>query len=144
MEQISEREFAIKTLQHHKLKVTNSRLMVLQILSSSNQPMTVKDIGKMVTKSELAVTEASIYVILRAFLSRGLVNKYRFETEKSLYSLVPLGMPIIATCSQCQMTLSLHNPVLEKMLNQLCMHSRVILEEYTLSLIVRCQRCNLL
>lgn len=82
MDHTIERELTIRTLRHYKLKVTNSRLVVLQILSRSTHPMTVKDMGKVALKLSFSITEASIYIILRTFLGCGLVNKSSAERAR--------------------------------------------------------------
>jgi Fur family ferric uptake transcriptional regulator len=85
-------------LKSHSLKVTPTRVMVLEILSKAKKPLSVKDIQK---KLGQAIDLATLYRTFETLRFSGLVLEVDFKHGHSHYELATMKHHHHAICEKC-------------------------------------------
>jgi Fur family ferric uptake transcriptional regulator len=143
------------TLDHHKLKKTTTREMVLGILEKADKPLSVEDIfvlakksktfstGKNTTKTPDLVT---IYRTLETFKLAHIVREVTFKDRTARYELIDEhgGHCHHAVCNSCGTTEHIDDPAIEEALHTLAKKFKHIkkVDEHVLEFFGVCKSCN--
>lgn len=89
-----------KILKKNNLKITAVRLLILEILMTDKTPLTAEQIYK---KTKKIADQASTYRTLNIFISKGLIRKLEFFTDRASFELIdPKKHFHHLICQKCQ------------------------------------------
>lgn len=74
-----------KAIKNAKLKLTPTRILVLELLHKNHKPLSVKDIYQKLEKEKL--DQVTIYRVLNSFAKAGLVRTVEFGDGQSRYEM---------------------------------------------------------
>lgn len=85
------------------LKVTKHRNSVLEVIESSNRPVTAEDIYIILKQKDISINLSSIYRILDTLVANSLINKFIFEeTNKTCYEMNDMQHKHYLICNGCK------------------------------------------
>lgn len=150
------------TLEHHKLKKTTTREIVLVILEKAEKPLSVEDIFVLAKKNTVKGTRKSplkgslknilknpdlvtIYRTLETFKLAHIVREVTFKDRTTRYELVDEhgGHCHHAVCNSCGTTEHIDDPAIEKALHILAKKFKHIkkVDEHVLEFFGVCTSC---
>lgn len=94
-------------LNSKKIKITDARYMILNILSNHNSPMNYEQIK---AKMPFSMDKATFYRNILTFEKKGLVNKFESKDRVSYYELGK-GNHAHFMCEKCQKIVCIDIPV---------------------------------
>lgn len=152
------------TLDHHKLKKTTTREVVLGILEKADKPLSVEDIFVLAKKSKIFTTGAdknaskviknttktpdlvTIYRTLETFKLAHIVREVTFKDRTARYELIDEhgGHCHHAVCNSCGTTEHIDDPAIEEALHTLAKKFKHIkkVEEHVLEFFGVCRSCD--
>lgn len=146
------------TLEHHKLKKTDSREAVLSVLGKSLKPMSVEDIFALVKKdkaflrgdnSKLKAKKpdlVTVYRTLETFKLADIVREVVFKDRITRYELIDEhgGHCHHAVCDSCGLTEHIDDPAVEKALSVLSKKFKHIkkVDDHILEFFGVCDKCS--
>ncbi|MEK7060810.1 MAG: transcriptional repressor [Patescibacteria group bacterium] len=84
-----------------KTRDTTARKAILDILTTSDKPRTVKDIIQLLSEAALEVDRTTVFRIMNAFTDRGIVRKLEFGEGNFRYELLSLPHHYHIVCTHC-------------------------------------------
>ena len=84
-----------------KTRDTTARKAILGILTTSDEPRTVKDIIQLLSKRAFDVDRTTVFRIMNAFTDRGIVGKLEFGEGNFRYELLSLPHHYHIVCTNC-------------------------------------------
>lgn len=141
------------TLEHHKLKRTTNREVVLEILEKANKPLSADDIFVLARKSKVFSTSKSktpdlvtIYRTLETFTQAGIVKEVLLKDRTTRYEIVDEhgGHCHHAICNSCGASEHVDDPAIEKTLQTLAKKFKHIkkVDEHVLEFFGLCTSCS--
>jgi Fur family transcriptional regulator, ferric uptake regulator len=145
------------TLEHHKLKKTTNREVVLEILEKAAKPLSVDDIFVLAKKSKAyGVSKGilksktpdlvTIYRTLETFTYAGIVKEVLFKDRTTRYEIVDEhgGHCHHAICNSCGASEHVDDPEIEKTLQALAKKFKYIkkVDEHVLEFFGVCKSCT--
>lgn len=153
------------TLEHHKLKKTANREVVLEILGKANKPLSADDIFVLVKKSKAFGASKSvfrnsssnaskgkipdlvtIYRTLETFTQAGIVKEVLFKDRTTRYEIMDEhgGHCHHAICNSCGASEHVDDPTIEKALHTLAKKFKHIkkVDEHLLEFFGTCTSCS--
>lgn len=92
----------LSLLADHKLRVTQSRRLVLLAMIDAQRPLSQKDVHEKIVKSDAGISLVTVYRILELFEQIGLVHRH-FRTGKFTFCSLreQNGHHILLSCEEC-------------------------------------------
>ena len=84
-----------------KTRDTTARKAILDILTTSDEPRTVKDIIELLSERTFDVDRTTVFRIMNAFTDRGIVRKLEFGEGNFRYELLSLPHHYHIVCTHC-------------------------------------------
>lgn len=143
------------TLDHHKLKKTTTREVVLGILEKAEKPLSVEDIFVLAKKSKMFAAAknttktpdlVTIYRTLETFKLAHIVREVTFKDRTARYELIDEhgGHCHHAVCNSCGTTEHIDDPAIEEALHTLAKKFKHIkkVDEHVLEFFGVCKTCT--
>lgn len=90
----------LDTLKHHGARLTKTRLAVLEIFSSENQPLSVAEILVFLKQHGVLVNKTTVYREMEFLLEKGVVSAVFLDEKHTKYEL-NLGHHHHLVCREC-------------------------------------------
>lgn len=141
-----------KAFQSTKMKKTEARISVFDVLNVSEEPLTIEDIHTKISKlykSKKIVKKpdlVTVYRTLDTFEKAGVAKKVLFKDKKTRYELSHGhdGHCHHAVCSSCGKTEHVDDPAIEKALTNLSKKFKIVTQvhEHVLEFFGLCISCK--
>ena len=125
------------------LKVTKHRNSVLEIIESSNQPISAEDIYILLKQKNISINLSSIYRILDTLVANSLINKFIFEeNNKTCYEINTMDHKHYLICSNCKRMLPISGCPLESYEAELEKSLGFTITNHRLEIYGYCKECK--
>jgi Fe2+ or Zn2+ uptake regulation protein len=140
------------TLEHHKLKKTGSRELILDILEKAKGPISVEEVFDLLKKTALKQKDklktpdlVTIYRTLETFKLSGIVREVVFKDRTTRYEVVDVDGNHChhAVCNICGVTEHIDDPAIEKALQTLTKKLKkvTVINDHVLEFFGVCKTC---
>lgn len=89
-------------LKTHNLKVTASRLAVLELLNSIQTPLDVPSIIELLARKHIKMDRVTAFRIINIFTNKGITRKIELQEGKARYELTSRPHHHHAVCIKCR------------------------------------------
>lgn len=132
----------VKKLRVAKVRATLPRLLILKILSASEQAMTAYEIEKAVAELNSTLFLTNIYTVLRSLEQVNIIQRYHKPGERqAVFSLKTQFKMIVCECTQCKKKLDIDQKELNQLLQQFYQQKHLNVKSYSLMIQVECEQC---
>lgn len=100
-------------LRDHKIKVTEGRKVILQILKDSDDAMSVDYIYDMCIRRGLPINLSTVYRTLELFFEKDIVNKFDMGNGKYNYTLKNDDHTHVIECEICHKEVEIDCPMIQ-------------------------------
>jgi Fur family ferric uptake transcriptional regulator len=129
-------------LRQLNLKVTEQRLLILQILNSGQRKhVTAQELYEKVSEKDSSVGFATVYRMLRKLAEAGFVTEVRVGSAPARYELNPKNHHDHITCIRCGKICEFHNAELEGLQAQIAKSLGFTLTSHVMELYGICKTC---
>jgi Fur family ferric uptake transcriptional regulator len=131
-----------KDLKRAGLKITEQRLVILDILKKSkNHHISAEDAYKELIKKDLDVGIATIYRVLAKFEEVGIVNKINFDNNMSVFELANTEHHDHLICTECGNIEEFTDEIIEQHQSDIAKKYNYKLTSHSLNLYGICKNC---
>ncbi|MDH0031300.1 MULTISPECIES: transcriptional repressor [unclassified Acinetobacter] len=133
----------VKKLRAAKVRATLPRLLILRILSESNQAMTAYEIEKAVAELNSTLFLTSIYTVLRSLEQANIIQRYHKPGERqAVFSIGTQSGSVICECIKCKKRIEVDQRELDQNLQQFYQQQQLNVKSYNLIIQVECKECT--
>lgn len=130
-----------KTLSNLDLKVTKSRVAILEILERKKQPVDVAEIAQALEESKIATDLVTIYRILEIFTEHHLIERVDFGEGKFRYELAK-GKHHHLICEKCGRIEEIRDCPISEIENSIAKTHHFQVKRHTLEFFGLCSSCQ--
>lgn len=135
----------VKKLRVAKVRATLPRLLILKILTQSNQAMTAYEIEKAVTELNSTLFLTNIYTILKSLEQANIIQRYHKVGERqAVFSIKTQFKSVMCECIKCKKRVDIEQDELNQLLQQFYQQQKLKVKSYSLVLQIECQECQML
>ncbi len=131
-----------RRLRHAGYKLTNARVMVLQVLENSPGHITSADVLEWVHRMDDSIGRASVFRTLDLLTQLNIIRPTYIESSVTPhYVLLPDGHHHHIVCTNCNRTIEFHDCELEQVKARLEARFNVQITGHLLEFFGRCETC---
>ena len=133
---------AKELLAQHKLKITKSRIAVLEAISSAKKPVSAQEIGLSIKKG--IANPVTIYRILQSLSEKGIIRKINLRHDHIDYELVSESDHHHIICTTCGRIEDFTDCSSEKLIRAAMKQSQhfATIHEHAIELFGKCTSCT--
>jgi|GEM_PF-207566 len=124
------------------LKVTDQRLLILQVLHSGRVHVTAQEVFEKVSALDVSVGFATVYRFLRSLTDHHIVNEVRMGGGSARYELKPEGHHDHLTCTNCGRICEFENHQIEGLQQAVAEQFGFQLTGHLMELYGLCAKCQ--
>lgn len=125
-----------------KTRDTTARKAILDILTTSDEPLTVKDIIQLLSKRAFDVDRTTVFRIMNAFTDRGIVRKLEFGEGNFRYELLSLPHHYHIVCTKCGTIRDVEGCYVEDVEKETATKYNFKITHHRLDFFGLCERCQ--
>ena len=103
----------LNLLKENKLKVTECRVKILEIIQNTETPLAVKEIYNEMVKKNIDVEYSTVYRCINVFVDKNILIKYDMKDGKYYYSIRNHHHTHIVKCKICNKATEIDCPLEE-------------------------------
>lgn len=131
-----------KIIREMHLKVTNQRVAILKILSTSGQHFMVQEIYEKIHKQFPEIGFATVYRFVKKLTDFKFVSELRMGGLPARYEMAPSRHHDHMSCTQCGKVVEFENPAIEAMQEKVAEELGFTLTGHVLELYGLCPECQ--
>ncbi|AOA59052.1 Fur family transcriptional regulator [Acinetobacter larvae] len=125
-----------------KLRVTLSRLLVLDILNQAPGELAAWEIEQQLLNKQKKMNISAIYSILKTLEYKGLVQRFKVAGHHAYFSLNKSIGLVKCRCNVCAQMQHMDEALLQQCIVQYCEAAGLKLKSYSTLIDVICQKCS--
>lgn len=129
-----------KDLEDAKLKLTRSRIAILEILKSEKRPLDVSEIILYLEKLKVETDQATVYRSLNAFYEKGLIKRFELQEGKFRYEMSGNDHHHLI-CENCGRIEDISDCNLDSLENEITRKKKFVVKRHALEFFGLCERC---
>lgn len=131
-----------QSLQEHGLKLTRSRLAVLQVLAATSEHLKVAEVHRRAQRIDGHIGLASVYRTMDLLTRLGLVKDVHVEHRPRHYASITERHSHHLVCTSCGLTLEFSDCRLDRLSRTLAQRTDFEIEGHCMELFGRCRKCR--
>lgn len=135
-----------KILKDKNLRITKSRILILDFFQKVSKPLDVNSIKSYLKKSKININESTIYRILSVFVKQGILKIIEFGEGKSRYELTSSPHHHHLVCKNCGYIQDIQSKQLHKVINYISNKASKNLnfkiEDHQVEFFGKCKKCQ--
>jgi Fur family ferric uptake transcriptional regulator len=124
------------------LKVTNQRLVILDLVRRGSRHFTAQEVFETVTAKNPAIGFATVYRFLRTLSERGYVSEVRMGGMPARYEWAAKKHHDHLTCTNCAKIVEFENAEIERLQDKVAKQFGFVLTSHLLELYGLCNDCR--
>lgn len=129
-------------LQEVSLKATPTRVAVMQVLESTEQPVDVSTIISYLKKRNVDVDPATIFRMMNDFLAKGITKQIQFNEGKARYELSNKRHHHHLICTNCGKIEEVEGDFLKQMEEKIYKDKKFMVKRHSLEFFGLCADCQ--
>ena len=124
-----------------KLKITNTRVAILTILSDNSLPLDVSQIEEALNQKKIHANQVTVYRILEALVNKKIIKRIDFQEGKFRYEMARDGHHHLI-CQQCGTVQDVAECPVDEIEKNIGMRQHFIIKQHSLEFFGVCANCQ--